>query len=253
MDLAAVIFDMDGVVTRTAALHAAAWKQLFDEYLERRARASGTPFVPFDARRDYLVHVDGRPRYDGVRAFLAARGIDLPWGDPGDGAGVETICGLGNRKDALIDQRLAQEGVAAFDSSVGLVRALRVAGVRTAVATSSKHGPEVLAAAGVAPLFDACVDGNDLERLGLPGKPEPHLFLEAARRLGIAPRAAVVIEDAVAGVEAGRRGEFGLVVGVDRHGTGNALTAAGADIVVADLGDLSVGDLRAQLARARPP
>lgn len=244
----AVIFDMDGVVTRTAELHAAAWKALFDEYLERRARGRGAHFVPFDARDDYLRYVDGRPRYEGVRSFLASRGIELPWGDPRDGPDAETVCGLGNRKDALIQERLAREGVAVYESSIALVRALRAVGVRTAIATSSKHAREVLTAAGVTDLFDACVDGNDLEVLGLPGKPEPHLFLEAARRLGVRPADAVVVEDAVPGVEAGRRGGFGLIVGVDRRGNAQALAAAGADVVVADLGELDVGALRARFA-----
>lgn len=242
----AVIFDMDGVVTRTAQVHAAAWKALFDEYLERRARERGERFVAFDARDDYLAYVDGRPRYEGVRNFLVSRGIELPWGDPGDGPDAETVCGLGNRKDALIEEHLARDGVAVYESSTALVRALRAAGVRTAIATSSKHGREVLAVAGVTELFDACVDGNDLEALGLQGKPEPDLFLEAARRLEVQPAEAMVVEDAVSGVEAGRRGGFGLVVGVDRQGNAQALAAAGADVVVADLGEL---DLDALCAR----
>jgi len=251
MRLRAAIFDMDGVVTRTAALHAGAWKALFDDYLSERARRGDGPFVPFDARADYLRYLDGRGRYEGVRTFLTARGIDLPWGAPGDAPGAHTVCGLGNAKDALIEARLARDGVAVFETTLALIRALRARGVRAALATSSKHGAEVIAAAGVAQLFDAHVDGNDLERLGLSGKPAPDLFLEAVRRLDADPGAALVVEDAVAGVEAGRRGGFALVIGIDRGGNREALAGAGADLVVADLGEVTAGSLLARFAAAR--
>lgn len=239
---AAVLFDLDGVVTRTAAVHAAAWKRLFDAYLERRARRTGTPFAPFDADADYRRYVDGRPRADGTRAFLEARGIvDLPAGSPDDGPEAETIHGLGNRKNLLFREALASDGVAVYETVVELLRTLRARGVRTAVVSSSRNCRAVLDVAGIADLFDVRVDGVDLAEHGLPGKPDPALFLEAARRLGVPPGRAVVVEDAVAGVAAGRRGGFGLVVGVDRGDRASALAEAGADIVTGDPGLLVPG------------
>jgi beta-phosphoglucomutase family hydrolase len=236
-DLDGVIFDMDGVVTETATVHAAAWKKLFDEYLLARSGRTGEAFVPFE-RRDYLRYVDGRNRYDGVASFLASRGITLPRGDADDPPGRDTVYGLGNRKDEYFLARLHDEGARAYETTVRLIRDLRAKGVRTAVVTASRNAAEVLAAAGVADLFDEKVDGVDAAELGLPGKPDPATFLEAARRLGVEPARAAVAEDALAGVEAGRRGGFGLVVGVDRSGLGSALADAGADVVVSDLGEL---------------
>lgn len=230
----AVIFDMDGVVTDTASLHARAWAQMFDDYLRGRAAERGETFQPF-RDDDYLRYVDGRPRYDGVAAFLASRGFDLPFGGPEDPPGRETVCGLGNRKNELFWQLLDEHGPRRYESTVRLLRALRRHDVRTAVISSSRNAPAVLEAAGVRDLFDAEVDGEEAGRLGLPGKPDPAVFLEAARRLRTVPRRAVVVEDALAGVQAGHAGGFGLVIGVDRAGHADELAAAGADVVVDDL------------------
>jgi beta-phosphoglucomutase family hydrolase len=251
----AVVFDMDGVVTRTADLHAAAWKELFDSYLAERLRRGKEGFPPFDPEADYLAHVDGKPRYEGVRAFLASRGIALPDGDPGDEPDRETMHGLGSHKDALFVQRLRAGRAQAYASTVALIEALRARGAKTALVTSSRHGREVLAAAAVDRLFDLVLDGLDAAELGLRGKPDPDIFLAAAKRLGAAPAESIVVEDAVAGVEAARRGHFGLVVGVDRGGNREAL-ARYADIVVGDLGELSAealdARLRARTARRAP-
>jgi HAD superfamily hydrolase (TIGR01509 family) len=244
--LDAVVFDTDGVLTDTARVHAAAWARLFDDYLERRAAAFGGPWRPF-SEADYLRHVDGRPRYDGVTAFLTSRGIVLPWGDPADPPGRETVCGLGNAKDRQFAAHLRRYGAQAFPSSAELVARLRTAGAGTAVVSASRNMRAVLASAGLRGLFDAEVDGIEAARLGLPGKPDPALFLEAARRLGVAPARAAVVEDALAGVEAGCRGGFGLVIGVDRGGQAAALAEHGADLVVADLGELTVQRRRARL------
>jgi beta-phosphoglucomutase family hydrolase len=236
----AVVFDTDGVVTDTASVHAAAWKRLFDEYLAERARGTGERFVPFDIDEDYRRHVDGKPRYDGVRDFLASRGIVLPEGDSSDPPERETVRGLGNRKDAFFLTHIREHGVTAYGSTVELVRRLEDAGFGTAIISASRNMLEVLAAAGLGGLFEVKVDGRDAEALGLPGKPDPAVFVEAAGRLGVEPPRAAVVEDALAGVEAGRRGGFGLVVGVDRVGHSDALRAAGADVVVRDLSELRV-------------
>jgi beta-phosphoglucomutase family hydrolase len=230
------LFDMDGVLTQTAKVHAAAWKQMFDEYLRRRAK--GGDFEPFDSGRDYDEHVDGRPRPDGVRQFLASRGIELPEGEPGDPPGAETVAGLGNRKNELVLDLIAERGVAAYPSSERYVRAARDEGLRTAVVSSSANTRDVLRAAGLDGLFDVVVDGHAVSDRGLKGKPAPDTFLAAARDLGIEPQQAAVFEDALAGVEAGRAGGFGHVVGVDRSGQADALRAHGADVVVGDLGEL---------------
>ncbi len=235
-DYQAVIFDLDGVVTRTAAVHAAAWKQLFDTFLQHRDGASYRPFT----ETDYLDHVDGRPRYEGVAAFLASRGIRLPPGDPADPPGQDTVCGLGNRKNQLFRELLDTHGVEVFESTLGLVRELRRQGLKTAIVSSSQNAASVLAAAGIQDLFDTRVDGNDIPRLKLKGKPEPDLFLEAAIRLNLEPRQAVVVEDAVSGVKAGRAGGFGQVIGVDRAGRSQALKEAGAHAVVTDLAAVTV-------------
>lgn len=236
----AAIFDLDGVITRTAAIHAAAWKALFDAYLARRGDQEGRDYAPFTVDRDYPEYVDGKPRYAGVQAFLQSRGIELPYGDPGDGPERETVCGLGNRKNELFRESLEVQGVAAYADGVGLVQRLRRAGCRTAVVSSSRNCARVLAAAGLEALFDARVDGVERERLGLAGKPEPDMFLEAARRLDATPARCLVVEDATAGVEAAARGGFGCVVGVDRAGHGDALRRHGAHIVVTDLAAIAV-------------
>ncbi|MGZ3359514.1 MAG: HAD family hydrolase [Xanthobacteraceae bacterium] len=241
-ELKAFLFDLDGVVTRTASVHATAWKRLFDDYLERRARTEGTAFVRFDPVNDYQEYVDGRPREAGVRSFLAARGISLPQGSPDDGPEVETLSGLGKRKDQYFVQTLAQHGVEVYDGTVSFVRYARARGVRTAIVSSSQNCAAVLDAAGLTQLFDVRVDGIDLRRLGLAGKPAPDMFLEAARQLKTPPARAVVFEDAVVGVEAGRAGRFGLVVGIGRGDHAVDLRAHGADIVVADLRELSLAE-----------
>jgi alpha,alpha-trehalase len=234
----AVLFDLDGVLTATARLHSACWKRMFDEYLQRRAAETGEPFVPFEIATDYKNHVDGKLRYDGVRSFLSTRGIDLPWGDPDDPPDRETVCGLGNRKNELIGELLETDGVEVYEESVAWVRHLRERGFATAVVSASKNCERVLQAAGIEDLFDTRIDGVVAGELGLPGKPAPDTFLEGARRLGVAPERAVVVEDAVSGVQAGRAGGFGMVIGVDRSGDPEALRAGGADVVVADLGEL---------------
>lgn len=236
-DFDAVIFDLDGVVTDTARTHACAWKKTFDAYLEGRSGGEAS-FQPFDVSTDYPRYVDGKPRLDGVRDFLESRGIELPPGSPDDPPGRETVCGLGNRKNRLFRQALREEGVEVYETSVQLIRALRSEGVKTAVVSSSRNAAAVLEAADIAGLFDAKVDGVDAEQMGLEGKPSPDLFLEAAHRIGVAPERAVVVEDAVAGVSAGRKGGFGLVVGVDRAGQAGSLREQGADFVVEDLGSL---------------
>ncbi|MER6950838.1 HAD-IA family hydrolase [Nonomuraea sp. NPDC000554] len=230
----AVVFDTDGVVTDTARVHAAAWKHVFDRFLRGRS-------APFDVREDYLRHVDGRSRLDGVRAFLASRGITLPEGGPRDEPGAPTVHGLGLAKDALFRRQIREHGVAAFPSTVALLHELRQRGCRTAVVSASTHCRDVIASAGLIHLFDVLVDGDDAARLGLPGKPDPALFLEAARRLDSPPEETAVVEDALPGVEAGRRGGFALVVGVDRsRSLAAAMRRAGADVVLTDLADLAV-------------
>ena len=235
----AVLLDMDGVLTDTARVHASAWKRMFDEFLRARAaRGGGESFVPFDIETDYKHHVDGKPRYDGVRDFLRARGIMLPEGGPEDPPQAQTVHGLGNRKDQLVNEVIASEGVRVFPGSVAVLERLRGAGIKTAVVTSSQNRARVLEVAGLSSLFDAAVDGHTIVERGLAGKPAPDMFLEAARVLGVAPARAVVIEDAISGVEAGARGGFGLVIGVARHGNARELAAHGAQQVVSELGEL---------------
>lgn len=234
----AVLLDMDGVLTDTASVHASAWKRMFDEYLRTRAASTGEAFVPFDIDSDYKHHVDGKPRYDGVRDFLRARGIDLPEGGADDPPRAETVHGLGNRKDELVNEVIAAEGVRVFPGSVPLLERLRAAGIKTAVVTSSQNRSRVLEAAGLAGLFDGAVDGHTLVERGLAGKPAPDMFLEAARALGVNPARAVVVEDAISGVEAGARGGFGLVVGVARKDNARELAAHGAQRVVTNLTEL---------------
>ena len=242
--LDAVLFDMDGVVTDTAAAHAAAWKRLFDEFLAARATRTGEPFEPFDASRDYRAHVDGMPRFDGVRSFLAARGIDLPEGSPDDGPDAQTVFGLGNQKQRHFREWLAENVVRVYPGTRALIDALHRQGVRTALFTSSRNAEAVLENAGIGDLFEVKVDGRDLAELGLEGKPSPGMLLEAAARLGAAPEVTAIVEDAVSGVEAGRRGGFALVVGVARNGHEAELTEAGADLVVGDLAELGVQQRR---------
>ena len=236
--MSACLFDLDGVLTQTAKVHAAAWKQTFDRYLRDRANRLGEPFVAFDAVSDYDEYVDGKPRYDGVRSFLDSRKIELPQGSPDDPPEAETIDGIGNRKNELVLKLIRDQGVDPYEGSVRYVKAARAAGLRRAVVSSSTNCRDVLAAAGIADLFEEIVDGVVAERKHLHGKPAPDTFLEGARALGMAPAHAAVFEDALAGVQAGRAGHFGFVVGVDRVGQADGLRAHGADIVVTDLAQL---------------
>jgi beta-phosphoglucomutase family hydrolase len=234
----ACLFDLDGVLTKTAKVHAAAWKEMFDAFLRDRAKDTGEPFVPFDPADDYNAYVDGKPRYDGVRSFLASRGIDLPEGNPDDPPAANTVYGLGNRKNELVLALLKRDGVEAYEGSVRYVRAVRAAGLHTAVVSASANCKDVLKAARIEDLFEVRIDGIVAEQKRLRGKPAPDTFLAAAEQLAVEPAAATVFEDAVAGVEAGRAGKFGFVVGVDRVGHREALLEDGADIVVSDLSEL---------------
>jgi beta-phosphoglucomutase family hydrolase len=234
----ACLFDLDGVITKTAVVHSRAWKEMFDAYLRGRSEQTGEPFVPFDLRADYDRYVDGKKRADGTRSFLASRGIHLPEGDPDDDAGAATINGLGNRKNEILLRRIRDDGVEVYDGSVRYLKAARAAGVRSAVVSSSANTSEILAVTGLADLFDARVDGVVARERGLPGKPAPDTFLAGAAELGVDAGQAVVFEDALAGVEAGRAGGFALVVGVDRVGQADALREHGADVVVQDLAEL---------------
>jgi beta-phosphoglucomutase family hydrolase len=239
-DYDAALFDLDGVLTRTATVHAAAWKRLFDDFLARRAQDSGSAFVPFDIDSDYRRYVDGRSRYDGVAGFLASRGITLPLDAPPDAADAASVHALGARKDQYFLELLKHQGVQIYEASIALVRMLRTLEVKTAVVSSSNNCAAVLEAAGISDLFDARVDGTDITRIPLKGKPAPDAFLEAARRVGAEPSRAVVVEDAIAGVEAGRAGKFGCVIGVDRNGQSQALRKAGADVVVNTLAQVQL-------------
>jgi len=237
-DIRACLFDLDGVLTQTATVHAAAWMEMFDAYLAERAERRGEPYVPFDAVRDYDLYVDGRARADGTRSFLQSRGISLPEGQPNDPPGAETVHGLSNRKNEILLERLRTDGVAVYPGSVHYLRAVREAGLHRAVVSASANTRQVLEAAGMADEFEVCIDGIIAAREGLKGKPAPDTYLAAARRLRVEPRQGAVFEDALAGVEAGRAGGFGFVVGVDRAGQADALLEHGADIVVGDLAEL---------------
>jgi alpha,alpha-trehalase len=239
LEIEAVIFDVDGVVTDTARVHAAAWTSVFDDVLRKGADAGLGDFTPFTLE-DYLTYVDGRPRYEGVQGFLASRAIDLPAGSPVDPPGNDTVCAIGNRKDRTFVDLILRDGVRAFPDALALLGRLADAGISVAAVSASRNAAEVLRAAHVIERFLVHVDGVDADRLGLAGKPDPAIFLEAARRLGASPSRMVVLEDAQSGVEAGRRGGFGLVVGVARAGTGEALAEHGADVVVAGLDELDV-------------
>jgi beta-phosphoglucomutase family hydrolase len=234
----ACLFDLDGVLTRTAKVHAAAWKEMFDTYLRGRARQSGEPFVAFDPVGDYDAYVDGKPRADGTRSVLKSRDIELPEGGPDDPPGAETVEGLGNAKNEIVLRRIREDGVQVYDGSLHYVQVARDAGLRRAVVSSSTNCADVLVAAGIDDLFEERIDGVTAERDHLAGKPAPDMFLAGARALGVAPGHAVVFEDALAGVAAGRAGGFGFVVGVDRAGQAAELKAHGADVVVSDLADL---------------
>jgi beta-phosphoglucomutase family hydrolase len=233
--ITALLFDLDGVLTKTAVVHDKAWKQTFDEFLKAR---EGDGFKPFDSDSDYNEYVDGKPRYDGVRSFLESRGIELPEGAADDPPDKETVCGLGNRKNELVLKLIEADGVEAYEGSVRFVEAARDAGLRRAVVSSSANCQDVLEAAGIEGLFEARIDGKVADEQHLKGKPAPDTFLAGAKALGVEPAAACVFEDAVSGVEAGHAGHFGHVVGVNRVNHADALRSHGADVVVDDLAEL---------------
>jgi beta-phosphoglucomutase family hydrolase len=234
----AALFDLDGVITNTANIHATCWKQMFDEYLRKRAEQSGEAFRPFDVATDYRLYVDGKPRFDGVRDFLTSRGIQLPEGTPEDAAEVETVCGLGNRKNNLVNHVLADVGVEPYEGTVQFIHQLRRDGFKVAVVTSSQNCTAVLKAAKLDDLFEVQVDGNIIHAQHLAGKPAPDTFLLAAKLLGVEPARSIVIEDAISGVQAGANGNFGLVIGVARKGNVEELQQHGAHLVVNDLREL---------------
>ncbi len=234
----ACLFDLDGVITKTAAVHAKAWKKMFDEYLADRAKKTGTEFVPFTIEGDYASYVDGKPRYDGVQSFLESRGIDLAHGTPDDAGDVETVCGLGNRKNEMVVKTLETDGVEVYPGSISLLHHVRSVGIKTALVSSSANAAAVLAAADIEDLFDTRVDGVTIAQRKLAGKPAPDTYLYAAGLLDTEPSRAVVFEDAISGVRSGSAGKFGLVVGVDRTGDPDALLTNGADITSDDLSEL---------------
>jgi beta-phosphoglucomutase family hydrolase len=234
----ACLFDLDGVLTDTASVHKKAWKAMFDSYLRDGAKRTGAPFVPFDMGADYQTYIDGKKREDGVRSFLTARGITLPEGDPDDGPSAETVHGLGNRKNDLFQEAIHQDGVKVFEGSRRYLEAVSAAGLAVAVVSSSSNTREVLEVTGLDEFVQHRVDGATMREQHIAGKPAPDSFLRAAELLDVTPAEAAVYEDALAGVEAGRSGHFGCVVGVDRVGQAEALRDKGADIVVTDLADL---------------
>jgi len=236
--VSACLFDMDGVVTQTATLHAAAWKEMFDDFLRQRAQAAGTEFVPFDPHSDYDSYVDGKPRLDGTRSFLESRGIHLPEGTPDDPPGTPTVYGLSNRKNDLVLAKIAAGGVQVYPGSITYIKAVRAGGLKTAVVSASANTQQVLKSASIEGLFDVRIDGVVAKERGLRGKPAPDTFLAAAEALHVPAAHAVVFEDAQAGVAAGHAGHFALVVGVDRVGQAAELKEHGADIVVKDLSEL---------------
>jgi alpha,alpha-trehalase len=237
----ALVFDLDGVITQTAHLHAEAWKRMFDDYLET-VTERGDPQEPFSIERDYTAYVDGRPRYQGVKTFLESRGVELPFGEPSDPPDRETVCGIGNRKNKIFNDLLDERGASVFEDGANLAREARERGIRVAIATSSANGRKVLASAGLTDAFDAVFDGNDLRAEKLEGKPAPDMFTAAAARVRAEPKNSAVFEDAISGVEAGRAGDFRLVVGVDRVGGEHPKNLAehGADIVLSDLSELKI-------------
>jgi beta-phosphoglucomutase family hydrolase len=235
----AVIFDLDGVITKTALVHARAWKKMFDEYLKKREIRDGEPFIEFTHSGDYLPYVDGKPRYNGVASFLKSRGINIPLGSPLDLPGEETCCGLGNRKNEAFNEVLANEGVEVYDSTVNLIKELKLAGIKLGVASSSKNCKQVLETVNLLGFFDARVDGVVSAELGLNGKPEPDIFLKACEIIGANYKKSIIVEDAVSGVQAGARGNFGLTLGIARENNREELQENGANIVVEDLAEIN--------------
>ncbi len=238
-DFDAVLFDMDGIVTKTASVHISAWKRAFDDFLKEKC---GEDFKPFDSGEEYRVYVDGKPRFDGVNDFLASRNISLPYGKADDQAGMQSICALGNLKNRYFLSLVEEHGVEAFESTAAFIKEVKEQGLKVAIVTASRNGEQILKAANMLHIFDAKVDGIDREELKLRGKPAPDTFLEAAKRLGVKPERAIVVEDAISGVAAGRKGKFGMVIGVAREGKFRELIKNGADVAVADLADVRLGD-----------
>jgi len=250
-DVTACLFDMDGVVTKTAVVHAAAWKQMFDEFLRVWSARNGQEFVPFDSVRDYDEYVDGKPRLEGTESFLESRGIKLPEGSPSDPPGTATVQGLSNRKNELVLEVLKRDGVEVYPGSRQYLDAVRKAGLKTAIVSSSANTEAVLKAGGVSDLFDVRIDAKVATERGLHGKPAPDTYLEAARMLGVKPANAAVFEDALVGVAAGRAGKFGFVVGVDRVGQADELRKHGADVVVKDLSDLLLPERAGRVSKCQ--
>jgi beta-phosphoglucomutase family hydrolase len=239
LNFEAVIFDMDGVITKTALTHASAWKKMFDEYLIKREKEYGEPFREFTHAGDYLPYVDGKPRYKGVESFLQSRGIAIPFGDPSDAPGTETICGLGNRKNETFNEVIENEGVEVYESTLNLIYQLLKAEIKLGVASSSKNCEQVLKAVQLLPVFGARVDGVVSAELNLHGKPEPDIFTTACKILYTNPSKSIIVEDAVSGVQAGKKGNFGFVLGIARENNRAELEAGGADFIVEDLGEIN--------------
>lgn len=237
-DFDAVIFDLDGVLTKTATVHAHAWKQMFDKYLKTHSEKENIPFKPFDAEKDYLQYVDGKPRFEGIKSFLKSRNIELPLGDIKDDPKTLSVCGLGNKKNQMFQERLKTFGVDVYPTTVSLINTIKKVGIKTALISSSKNCQKILDVTKLNHLFDVKVDGKDAEKLGIKGKPNPDVFLEAAKLLNVSPDRAIVVEDAISGVQAASRGNFGLVIGVNRGNQEKELKKCGADIVVNDLGEI---------------
>jgi beta-phosphoglucomutase family hydrolase len=249
----AVIFDMDGVITKTAITHSLAWKKMFDEYLHYREKEYREPFREFTHARDYLSFVDGRPRYKGVETFLKSRGINIPFGEPDDQPKKETVCGLGNRKNEFFNKVIDEEGVEVYDSTIKLIKELLGRGVKVGVATSSKNCVLILEKAGITGLFETRVDGVVSTELGLRGKPAPDIFTTASDNLGVKYQRAIIVEDAVSGVQAGAGGNFGLVIGVARENNSRELKSNGADFVVEDLSEINVDELNRLISLKQKP
>jgi len=248
-----VIFDLDGVITRTALVHASAWKAVFDEYLRLREKRDGEPFREFTHEADYLPYVDGKPRYQGVKSFLESRGVNIPYGDPSDASDKESVCGIGNRKNDMFREVLKKQGAEIFQSSVDFILSLKQAGIKVGVASSSKNCKYILESAGIEDLFATRVDGVVSAELGLKGKPEGDIFVTAARNLGGVPPKTVVVEDATSGVQAGRNGGFGFVLGIARENNETELMENGADIVVHDLADIDIEQIEKWFCRQPRP
>lgn len=237
-DLDALIFDLDGVITKTAVIHMKAWEKMFESYLQKYRKNTNNDVKPYDKEKDYYEYIDGKPRYDGVKSLLDSRDIDIPYGDPADNPDKETVCGLGNKKNGIFLELLKKDGVQVYEDTIGIIKQWRKKGLKTAVISSSKNCKAVLETADIENLFDARVDGVVSEKLNIPGKPAPDIFLHAVKELQTSPSRSAVFEDAIAGVKAGSDGNFKFVVGVARHGTGEKLQNNGANLVIHNFNEL---------------